>query len=170
MVEFIQGEFKKIILKCCKKFEGDVVLVLGLDENGENNYTILDYNYDYENNQFIGFDWSKQRSLTINQVLGVKIDFLGYSILAEPFIQKAILRFSQKHLLPHDRISIFCFPTMSEVVREDGSYVYDINGNAKMESSVDIFLYDGRNSEGSKYLETISFSDLFKEEDMILSN
>lgn len=168
MVEFIQSEFKKIILKCCKKYERDVVLVLGLDEQGQNTYTILDYDYDYENNQFKGFIWSNQIGLTINQVLGVKIDFLGYSILAEPFIQKAVLRFSQKHKVPYDRVSIFCFPTMSEIVREDGSFVYDLNGNAKMESSVDIFLYDGRTSEGSRYLETITFSDLFKEEDMVL--
>lgn len=163
MVEFIQSEFKKIILKCCKKHEGDVILVLGLDEQGQNTYTIVNYIYDNETNSLKGYDWSTQKSLTINEVLGVKIDFLGYSLLSEPFIQKALLRYSQKYNVPYDKISIFCFPTMSEVIKDD-KYVYDIFGNVKMESSVDIFLYDGR----EKYLETITFSDLFKEEDMVL--
>lgn len=167
MIDFIQSEFKKIILKCCGKHEGDVVLVLGLDEEGQNTYTILNYIYDYEQNQMMGYDWSKQKSLTINEVLGVKIDFLGYSALSEPFIQKSVLRFAQKHGLPYDRVSMFCFPTMSEVIKDDKP-VYDSYGNVKMKPDVDIFLYDGRNEVGSRYLETISFGDLFKEEDMVL--
>ena len=167
MIDFIQGEFKKIILKCCGKNEGDVVLVLGLDEDGQNTYTIINYIYDYETNQMVGYDWSKQKSLTINDVLGVKIDFMGYGLLSEPFIQKSILRFANKYSLPYERVSMYCFPTTSEVIKND-KYVYDADGNVKMQPDVDIFLYDGRSESVSKYLETITFADLFKEEDMVL--
>jgi hypothetical protein len=150
MVDFIQKEFRNIILKCCKKYEKDVVLVLGLDESGQNTYNILEYDYDYEKDVLKGYKWESAKSLSINEVLGVKIDFLGYGDLSQPFIQKAILRFSENQHIPYHKICIYCFPTTSEENKPD----------------VDIFLYDGKQNE-SKYLETITFSDLFSEQDIM---
>jgi hypothetical protein len=173
MIDFIQGEFKKIILKCCAKYNKDVALILGIDEEGTNAYTIIEYLYDYEENQMKGFKWDEAQHLTILQVLGVKIDILNYSGLAEPFIQKSILRFSEQLGIHYSKISMICFPTQRPKLKrkqnetDEDEYVYDREGNVVYVDDVDIYLYDGRTQEHCIYKETISFSDLFNEQDLI---
>jgi hypothetical protein len=140
MIDFIQGESKKMMYKCCERYATEkglnvesVQLILGLDENG-NTYTMCE-------------DYVKKENYDIMQVLGVKIDFLGYSRLAPPFIMKSLIRFSEQHKIELDKVLVMCVPTK----------------NDKGKNDILLFLYNGNN-----YVETIEFSDLFSELDVEL--
>lgn len=140
MIDFIQSETKKMMYKCCEKYSKEkglnvekVQLILGLDENG-NTYTMCE-------------DYVRKENYDIMQVLGVKIDFLGYSKLAPPFILKSLVRFSKEFNIPLDQIMVMCVPTKNEKGKND----------------ILLFVYNG-----DKYVETINFDDLFREEDFEL--
>jgi hypothetical protein len=140
MIDFIQSETKKMMYKCCERYSKEkglsidnVQLILGLDENG-NTYTMCE-------------DYVRKENYDIMQVLGVKLDFLGYSKLAPPFILKSLVRFSKELDIPLDQVLIMCIPTKNERGKND----------------VLLFVYNG-----NKYVETINFDDLFREEDIEL--
>ena len=138
MIDFIQSETKKMMYGCCERhskknqvdFE-DVQLILGLNEEG-NTYTICE-------------KYHPKVSLDIMGVLGVRLDFLGYSKLAPPFILKSLIRFSEAKQIDLDKVKIMCIPTKNEKDKPD----------------VLLFLYNDMS-----YVETITFSDLFREEDI----
>ena len=137
MIDFIQSETKKVMYKCCerhaKKYQKateDVQLILGLDENG-NTYTMCE-------------NYEPKEHLDILGVLGVRIDFLGYSHLAPPFILKSLVRFSEKHSIGIEKVKVMCIPSLNEKGKPD----------------VLLFVYND-----SAYVETISFAELFREED-----
>ncbi len=156
MIDFIQNETKKVMFNCCEKYAAknklnveQVQLVLGLNEEG-NTYTLCQ-------------SYVKKDSYDIMQVLGVRIDFLGYSKLAPPFILKSLVRYSEEYEIPLDKVSIMCVPTP----------YYHKN---KLKKDVSLFLYNGDNyvptyhliNEGEaneEELEGISFQQLFREED-----
>jgi hypothetical protein len=138
MIDFIQGESKKMMYKCCERYSKEkglnvesVQLVLGLNEEG-NTYTMCE-------------SYVKKESYDIMQVLGVTIDFLGYSRLAPPFIVKSLIRFSEQHKIELDKVLVMCVPTKNEKGKND----------------ILLFLYNGND-----YVETITFSDLFSELDV----
>ena len=137
MIDFIQSESKKLMYKCCEKYAAEkglevenVQLILGLNELG-NTYLMCE-------------NFKPKESYTFLQVLGVKIDFLGYSNLAPPFIMKALVRFSGKYSVDMDKIQVMCVPFKNERGKND----------------MELFLYNQ-----AEYIETIEFSDLFSEED-----
>ena len=137
MIDFIQSETKKIMYKCCKKHSEkvkmdieNVQLVLGLDENG-NTYTICE-------------NYEPKEHLDILGVLGVKIDFLGYSLLAPPFILKSLVRYSENNNFPVINSKVLCVPTTNEKGKPD----------------ILLFVYNN-----NAYVETITFAELFREED-----
>lgn len=140
MIDFIQSETKKMMYKCCERYAKekglnveDVQLILGLDEKG-NTYTMCE-------------DYVRKENYDIMQVLGVKIDFLGYSQLAPPFILKSLVRFSKEHDIELDKVLVMCVPTKNEKGKND----------------ILLFIYND-----NKYIETINFDDLFREEDLEL--
>jgi len=137
MIDFIQGKTKEIMYNCMERYAGKhkkdistVQLVLGLDENG-NTYTVCE-------------NYQPKESLDFNGVLGVKIDFLGYSRIAPPFILKSLIRFSEKYDFPLENSKVMCLPTKNEKNKPD----------------VLLFVYNAMT-----YVEAITFSDLFREED-----
>jgi len=141
MIDFIQSETKKMMYKCCERYAtsnkksiDDIQLILGLDVNDENEpnkYTICE-------------SYLPKKELSIMEVLGVKIDFLGYSKLAPPFILKSLIRFATDNEVDYEKICIMCVPTRNEKNKPD----------------ILLALYNGM-----EYIETITFSDLFREED-----
>lgn len=138
MIDFIQSETKKIMYKCCERYSkkkgiviDDVQLVLGLNEEG-NTYTMCE-------------NYAPVESFDIMQVLGVRIDFLGYSNIAPPFILKSLVRFMEQYEISPDKIKIMCVPDKDERGKND----------------IALFIYNG-----NEYVETITFSELFREEDM----
>jgi hypothetical protein len=137
MIDFIQSETKKIMYNCIKKYAerekkdiSNVQLVLGLDENG-NTYTLCE-------------EYQPKKELDILGVLGVKIDFLGYSRLAPPFILKSLVRFSTEFDFPLENSKVMCIPSENDKGKPD----------------VLLFVYNK-----NAYVETITFADLFREED-----
>jgi hypothetical protein len=127
------------MFNCCSRYAKskgmrveDVQLILGLNEEG-NTYSICE-------------NYVKKEEYNIMQVLGVKIDFLGYSNIAPPFILKSIIRFSEKYNIGVLDTKILCVPFKNERDKND----------------LQLFLYQGYH----KYIETISFEELFNEEDI----
>lgn len=142
MIDLIQSEFRKIVLNCINRYAKDnklspdnVQLMLGLNEKG-NTYQIM-------------VDYAKKADYDIMQVLGVRIDFLGYSRLAPPFIMKSLVRFAQKL-------------QKSEELEIDVEVMCVKDVNEKGKDIINLFLY-----KGGQYVETIEFEDLFNEEDML---
>jgi len=79
MIDLIQSEFRKIVIKCINRYAKDntlnpdnVQLMLGSKED-ENTYQIM-------------VDYAKIEDYSIMQVLGVRVDFLGYSKIEPPEI------------------------------------------------------------------------------------
>ena len=137
MIDFIQSETKKIMYNCIKRYAekkkkdiSDVQLVLGLDENG-NTYTLCE-------------QYQPKQELDILGVLGVRIDFLGYSRLAPPFILKSLIRFSEGYNYPLENSKVMCIPTTNEKGKPD----------------VLLFVYNN-----NAYVDSITFAELFREED-----
>ena len=137
MIDFIQRETKKILFKCCEKYASNkemdienVQLILGLNEKG-NTYTMCENYEPKEDRTFLG-------------VLGVVIDFKGYSLIAPQFITKSLIRFSESYKIDLDKIKVMCVP--------------QIDNN---KPDVLLFVYNGND-----YVDTISFPQLFREEDL----
>jgi hypothetical protein len=140
MIDFIQKETKEIMYKCCERYAKQKVrgvqsvqLILGLDEKG-NTYTMCE-------------DYVRKENYDILQVLGVPVDFLGYSQLAPPFILKSLVRFSEEYNMPLEKTLVMCVPTKNEKGKND----------------ILLFVY-----KGNEYVKTINFDDLFREEDFEL--
>jgi hypothetical protein len=139
MIDLVQNETKRILINCCSRYAKEknigldkVQIVLGLNQHG-NTYTICE-------------EYSPKVEYDIMKVLGVKVDFLGYSKLAPPFIIKSLIRFAEMNSIEFDKVKILCVPVKNENNKND----------------LELFLYDGF----SKYVSEITFKDLFREEDM----
>ena len=131
MIDFISGEFKKISKNAITRIANElndssanVQLVLSLNEDGDNGYTAL-HNY------------RVHKKLTFLQLLGVRIDFKGYSLIAPPFIRKALNIFAESEGVDVSKISVMILENNGDVV---------------------LFLYVGGNA-----LRQIVFEDLFAE-------
>jgi hypothetical protein len=178
MIDYIKSESKKMIFGCCKRYSikngmqvEDVQLILGLNTE-ENTYRMCQY-------------YAPKEYYDIMQVLGVKIDFLGYSKIAPDFIQKALIRFSGKYGISIERVKVMCIPRLIKMVKRDGGWFtateeeYDKEvRNKKLAEDVVLFLYDGENyfpttydvevkdKYGNETIEEmvgLSFDDLFSQ-------
>jgi hypothetical protein len=143
MIDFVKSETKKIIFNCCSRYAKqkslnveDVQLILGLNEEG-NTYSICE-------------KYVQKIEYSIMQVLGLKIDFLGYSNIAPPFILKSLVRYSEKHKIDVVSTKILCVPCINENGKND----------------LQLFLYENYD----KFLEEITLEDLFNEEDIEMPN
>lgn len=150
MIDFIQSETKKIMYRCCERYAKEngknvesiqLILSLNIEDNEMGEYTVDESE---PNKYIICEDYSPKKQLGILDVLNVKIDFLGYSKLAPPFIFKSLVRYSQEKSINLERVMIMCVPSKNEKNKPD----------------ILLALYNGM-----EYVETITFSDLFREED-----
>jgi len=148
MIDFIQRETKKMMFNCCERHAKSVglsvenvqlILALNMDagEGDEPNiYTVCE-------------NYAPKKTLTIKEVLNVKIDFLQYSVIAPPFITKSLVKFSGTKEIELEKVSVMCVPSTDEKGKPD----------------IKLALYDG-----NKYIETITFDELFSEEDAEIPN
>lgn len=102
MIEAIVSEFKKIIRDCVQReaksnscVMSKIQFVFSVDSSGEN----PEYQIYKENNPL--------KSLTFNEVLGVKIDFKGRSLYVPKFILSALKSFQNE--LSCDDVKIVVF-------------------------------------------------------------
>jgi hypothetical protein len=102
MIEFIVSQFSDISKKAITRFSGsyettpqNVQISFSLkpiiveDENKEKK---VDYDVVYK----VYKDYQKVEDVTFLNILGVRIDFKGYSYIAPPFIQKTLIRFANE--------------------------------------------------------------------------
>jgi len=143
MIDFISSESKKIIYNCIERESkknkiplDKTRLVLYLKEDGANGYRVIE---EFRSEE--GTDIRTIKELDFMGVLDVRIDFKGYSMIAAPFIQKALFRFSQTLNIPYDKISAVCYPTYK-----------------KGEIAICIF-------NDKAYIKQIELSELFNEQD-----
>ena len=100
MLDFITERFTEISLKCLErnaKEQGaaltDMALVFKLDGEGEVEYMILK-------------NYQPVKTVTFLEVLGVRIDFKGYSLFVPKFIQGALNRFCQSHKIEKSDVRV----------------------------------------------------------------
>jgi hypothetical protein len=99
MIEFISAEFTKICKKAIEKFSDDlqtpkedVAITFNL-KNGEVYYNLLK-------------DFKVHKEVTFMEILGVRIDFKGYSMLVPPFIQKSLLGFCEEFKIEESKVNV----------------------------------------------------------------
>jgi hypothetical protein len=99
MIDFISAEFTKICKKAIEKFSNDlqkpkedVAITFNL-KDGEVYYNLLK-------------DFKVEKEVTFMEILGVRIDFKGYSMLVPPFIQKSLLGFCQEFKIEENKVNV----------------------------------------------------------------
>jgi hypothetical protein len=99
MIDFISAEFSNICKKAIEKFSNnlqtpkeDVTFTFNL-KNGEVYYNLLK-------------DFKVYKEVTFMEILGVRIDFKGYSMLVPPFIQKSLLGFCEEFKIEESKVNV----------------------------------------------------------------
>jgi len=99
MIDFISAEFTKICKKAIEKFSNDlqkpkedVAITFNL-KDGEVYYNLLK-------------DFKVEKEVTFMEILGVRIDFKGYSMLVPPFIQKSLLGFCEEFKIEESKVNV----------------------------------------------------------------
>jgi hypothetical protein len=99
MIDFISAEFTKICKKAIERFSNDlqkpkedVAITFNL-KDGEVYYNLLK-------------DFKVHKEVTFMEILGVRIDFKGYSMLVPPFIQKSLLGFCQEFKIEENKVNV----------------------------------------------------------------
>lgn len=143
MIDFIKSESKKLIYNCIeresKRFGIPLEktrLALSLDENGNNAYSLI-----HETEEEGKKDFKTLKKMSFMDVLDVKIDFKGYSLIAPPFIQKSLIRFSHELSIEHTKVNAVCYPTYKK-------------------GEIAICIFNEKN-----YVKQIELSHLFSEQD-----
>lgn len=100
MIDVIQGKFTEIASKCLEKnakAEGvkktDVQLIFKLGQSGDAEYLIYK-------------QYKPLKVLTFLEVLGVRIDFKGYSLFVPSFIKGALNRNCTEHNISKEDVRI----------------------------------------------------------------
>jgi hypothetical protein len=124
MQDMIIGQFRSAVLKCIQayakkhsKTEDQVQLLLSLQDDGTDKYQIC-------------FDCKPQMEVSFLDVLGVKIDFMGRSLIVPPFIVKALHRLAKENGIHESKVSVMIIRKGSDNIRmclyDNGSYKKDI--------------------------------------------
>jgi hypothetical protein len=102
MMEIIVDKFNEIIYKACERYgkeeklDGNKMQVLfSLDDEGEVKYSLLK-------------EYRPFKEVTFNQILNVKIDFKGYSMIVPPFIKDTINKYSEKLSTSAQNLFVMC--------------------------------------------------------------
>ena len=92
----------EIIYKACERYgkeeglDGNKMQVLfSLDDEGEVKYSLLK-------------EYRPFKEVTFNQILNVKIDFRGYSMIVPPFIKDTINKYSEKLTTSAQNLFVMC--------------------------------------------------------------
>jgi hypothetical protein len=100
MIDFILAEFTKICKKAIEKFSNelqkpkeDVAITFNLNQDNEVIYRLLK-------------DFKFEKEVTFMEILGVRIDFKGYSMLVPPFIQKSLIGFCDEYKIEPSKVNV----------------------------------------------------------------
>jgi len=100
MIDFISEKFTEIVSKCLERnakeqatAKKNMQLVFKLGESGEAEYLIYK-------------DYKPVKVVTFMEVLGVKLDFKGYSLFVPNFIKGALTRFCEQHSIERNKVRV----------------------------------------------------------------
>jgi len=103
MLDFITENFTKITSKCldryakeCNTSKKNVQLIFKLGTDDEPEYLIYK-------------EYKPYKVLTFLEVLGVKLDFKGYSLFVPKFIRGALNRFCDEHSIEKSKVKVVLF-------------------------------------------------------------
>jgi hypothetical protein len=116
MMEVIVDKFNEIIYRACERYgklEGveasKMQVLFSLDDEGEVKYSLLK-------------EYRPYKEVTFNEILNVKIDFRGYSLIVPPFIKDTINNCSEELQASVKNLFVMC------LVKRDmdvGIYLYN---------------------------------------------
>lgn len=113
----IISEFRKTLEKAQSKFAKD------LGTTNENVQISLGLNADGSPKYILYKEYKPVRTLTINEVLGVKIDLLGKAQLVEMFLCKVLPKLSEQKQIPFDQLRVLC------IQKAGKQFLYLANGS-----------------------------------------
>jgi len=156
----VKGTVKGYIYDCCEKYAkkknlsiDDVQLIMSLDVTLNHDNSVS-----FSNAYFVCEKYVRKVKYDFLQVLGVAVDFFGRQMLAEPFIRKSLVRFSQEHNVEIEKVSVMCVPFLKGKKKDVSLFLY--NGDNYVETS---FI-----DENEEEIQGLSFDDLFRDEDFEL--
>jgi hypothetical protein len=136
MLDFITEKFTELTSKCldrnAKEYNAkkkDMQLVFKLDSEGDVQYLIYR-------------EYKPEKVVTFLQVLGVKLDFKGYSLFVPNFIKGALGRFCESDKIDKDKVRVIL--------------------NFDERNNMNMWLYNN-----SSFVKQITLDSLFDTEDMI---
>lgn len=138
MIGMIKDKFSDIATKCTTRYAKEeatmrdkIQLVFKLSDDGsEAEYVIYK-------------DYKPLKKITFNQVLGVKIDMMGYGLYVPKFIRGSLVRFCETF----------------DITKKDVRVLLSIQENE------DLFMYL---YNGGKFIREVELESLFNPEDMVV--
>ena len=101
-MNFIIEKFNKIVSDSCERFGkecgvgGEQMQVLfRLNEEADVVYSVLK-------------EYRPYKEVSFNEILNVKIDFRGYSLIVPPYIQKTLIQYSESMEVYYTELSVMC--------------------------------------------------------------
>jgi hypothetical protein len=135
MLDFITEKFTDIVSKCLERNakelntqKKNVQLVFKLGQDGEAEYLLTK-------------DYTNVKVLDFMEVLGVRIDFKGYSFFVPNFIKGALNRFCESDNIEASKVSVVTYFNDKEMV---------------------MWLYNG-----NQYVKQVELESLFNTEDIL---
>jgi hypothetical protein len=136
MIDYILEKFTDITSKCldrnAKEYQSEktkMQLIFKLGENGDAEYIIYK-------------EYQPKKVLTFLEVLGVRLDFKGYSLFVPKFIKGALERYCESDDIPKDAIRI-----MLAFAEDKKMFLWLYNGN--------------------QYIKQVELETMFDSQDMI---
>ena len=138
MLDMIMDKFTSIATKCNTRYANEeatmrdkIQLVFKLSESGN------------EAEYLIYKDYKPLKKITFMQVLGVKIDMMGYSLYVPKFIRGSLVRFCETHRIEKKDVRVVLS------IQENGDFF--------------MYLYNG-----GKFISEVELESLFNPEDVAI--
>ncbi len=136
MIDFISEKFTEISSKCLDRYAKEY------NAKKINMQLVFKLNKDSDAEYLIYKDYQPQKNISFMEVLGVKLDFKGYSLFVPKFIKGALERFCEEYNIDKDKVRVV------------------LNFNA--DNDLLLFLYNS-----NEFVKQVELESLFDGKDMI---
>lgn len=110
MTDFIVDKFNEIVYNACERYGREnelsadkMQILFRLNEEDDVEYDLLR-------------EYKKVKNLTFNEILNVKIDFRGYSMIVPSFIKQTLKSYSEQLETSATNLSVMCVIAEKKVV------------------------------------------------------
>lgn len=136
MIDFISEKFTEISSKCLDRYSKEY------NAKKINMQLVFKLNKDSDAEYLIYKDYQPQKNISFMEVLGVKLDFKGYSLFVPKFIKGSLERFCEEYNIDKDKVRVV------------------LNFNA--DNELLLFLYNS-----NEFVKQVELESLFDGKDMI---